>query len=212
MFITLEGAEGSGKSTQAALLASSLREKQFAVVETREPGGTPTGNQLRQILLDGSESLSPVTEALLMTAARAEHVRSVVQPALNRGAVVICDRYVDSTLAYQGAGRGLNVKDLQWLQEFAIDGTWPDLTILLDIEAETGLQRRHQSGDSNRIDRESLQFHQRVVAWYRDRARHEPARWRVVDASQSVETVRSCILAIVEDVLMASSPVPNVKG
>jgi dTMP kinase len=138
-----------------------------------------------------------VAEAYLMTAARAEHVRRVIRPALERGAVVLCDRFSDSTLAYQGAGRGLPVEALRRLQELALDGCEPDLKLLLDIDVEAGLARRHSGGDTNRMDGEALDFHQRVAAWYRAEAAARPDVWRVVDAGRSEGEVAAQIIAIV---------------
>ena len=194
MFITFEGPEGSGKSTQVVLVAEALRQDGRPVVVTREPGGTALGEQLRALLLGGEHVPAPETEAYLMTAARSEHVRSVIQPALARGDWVLCDRFCDSTLAYQGAGRGIDVERLRTLQCLATDGLTPDVTFLLDIDVVEGLRRRHGGGGRNRIDDETVSFHQRVAAWYRDEAARDPQRWRKVDAGQPVEAVTRAIL------------------
>ncbi len=191
MFITLEGPEGSGKSTQIERVAAQLRKLGRQVVETREPGGTVLGEQLRALLLDGVSIPAPETEAYLMTAARSEHVRAVIRPALERGDVVLSDRYFDSTLAYQGAGRGLDIDKLRRLQCLAIGVLFPDRTILLDIDVTEGLKRRRSDGDQNRIDDEEVSFHQRVAGWYREEAERNPERWKVIDASQSVEAITS---------------------
>lgn len=189
MFITFEGPEGSGKSTQVALVADQLRAAGMSVVTTREPGGTTLGEQLRALLLESEHVPAAATEAYLMTAARAEHVREVILPALERGDWVLCDRFFDSTLAYQGAGRGLDVEALRELQQLALCGVIPDRTYLLDIDVIEGLRRRDDGGDRNRIDEEAVSFHERVAAWYRSEAEREPDRWRVVDAGKPVAAV-----------------------
>lgn len=189
MFITFEGPEGSGKSTQIALLADSLRDMGKKVIVTREPGGTKLGEQLRELLLESEHVPAATTEAYLMTAARAEHVRTVIRPALERGEWVLCDRFFDSTLAYQGAGRGLDIGELRALQHLALCDLVPDRTYLLDIDVVDGLRRRRAVAERNRIDEEAVSFHERVAAWYRDEAAHDPGRWRVIDAGQPVESV-----------------------
>lgn len=190
MFVTFEGPEGSGKTTQIERLALRLRSVGQPVVVTREPGGTALGERLRSLLLDSDLVPAAETEAYLMTAARAEHVQQVIRPALASGKWLLCDRYVDSTLAYQGAGRGIDIGALRSLQDLATGGLSPDATILLDIDVIDGLQRRSTFGDENRIDQESVSFHQRVAAWYRDEARNDLSeRWIVVNANQPVECV-----------------------
>jgi len=193
-FITFEGTEGSGKTTQIALLADSLRVLGQDVVVTREPGGTPLGEALRTLLLDGAITIGPVAEAYLMTAARAEHVHDVILPALGRGATVLCDRFCDSTLAYQGGGRGIPVADLREMQRLAIGGAVPDLTILLTVPVELGLERRTRANDGNRIDRERLDFHLRVSAAYAASARADHRRWLVIDATQTADVVHTAVL------------------
>lgn len=200
-FITFEGTEGSGKSTQIELLAEALRSHGTSVVSTREPGGTALGEHLRQILLESDAPLAPESEAYLMTAARAEHVRQVIRPALTAGRIVVCDRFVDSTLAYQGGGRGLPVATLQQLQQLAVGDLTPDLTILLDLPVELGLGRRVRGGGANRIDRETLAFHERVARWYRAAAKDDPARWRVVDATGPVAVVHTHVIDVVRQVV-----------
>ena len=203
MFIVLEGPEGSGKSTQAKLLAESLRESGRRVVSTREPGGTRLGERLRSILLDPDvDSVSPLAEALLYTAARAEHVERLIRPALAGGQTVVCDRFFDSTLAYQGSGRGLDLDQLRQVQLFATGGLEPDLRILLDVPVEMGLARRFADADSvNRLDRESLAFHQRVRDFYSSEASHRPDKWTVIDASEPVFDVSGRVLAAVKGLL-----------
>ena len=193
-FVTFEGPEGSGKSTQLALLADALRRDGRAVVITREPGGTALGEALRALLLDASEPPTAEAEAYLMTAARAEHVRQVIRPALASGALVLCDRFADSTLAYQGAGRGLPLDQLLVLQELAVGDTWPTLTLLLDVPVATGLERRRRAGRANRLDVEHVAFHERVAAWYRSAAARQPWRWRVIDGTQDPAMVHTAVL------------------
>ena len=188
-FITLEGIEGSGKTTQIALLAAWLREQGREVVQTREPGGCGIADAVRAILLDSANSaMKPRTELLLYAAARAQHVEEVVRPALARGAVVLCDRFTDATLAYQGYGRGLELQLIENLNAIAAGACRPDLTLLLDLPVEAGLGRAlariaATSGErEDRFEREALAFHQRVREGYLELARREPGRFRVVSA------------------------------
>ena len=195
-FIVVEGPEGGGKSTQVARLAARLRAHGHEVVETREPGGTRVGNVIRSILLGLGEdyAILPETEVLLLAAARAQHVREVIEPALARKAWVLCDRYVDSTYAYQGGGRGLDIAPLRKIQEFATNGVMPDLRLLLDVPVEIGLKRRHADPDSvNRIDLADLAFHQRVRDAFLALAAESPDQWLVVDARRDPDAVESLI-------------------
>lgn len=194
LFVTFEGTEGSGKTTQIGMLAQALRGIGLPVVTTREPGGTELGEALRLLLLESNTRISPEAEAYLMTGARAEHVRNVIRPALSRGEVVLCDRFADSTFAYQGGGRRLPIHELQRIQTLAIGETTPSLTILVDVPAEVGLERRVKASEVNRIDRESIEFHARVAFWYRQEARANPDRWVVIDGSQSPADVHVAIL------------------
>jgi dTMP kinase len=179
VFITFEGTEGSGKSVQAHLLAQRLRAHGFAVLLTHEPGGTHLGTELRQILLGREElALAARTEALLMNASRAQLVEKVIRPALERDEVVVCDRFADSTLAYQGAGRGLGIDELASVISFATAGLRPDMTMLLDVPVDVGLARKHAQDQDNRFEAETLAFHTRVQAAYRALAAAEPERWR----------------------------------
>ncbi len=191
MFITLEGPEGSGKSSQLPDLAEFLRGQGWDVLTTREPGGTPIGDQIRQILmrLDNQE-LHPRTEILLFLASRAQLVEQVIKPALREGKLVLCDRFGDSTLAYQGYGHGLNLDTLRTMLDFATDKLKPDLTLLLDVDVETGLQRKRKEDEWNRLDAYELAFHQRVREGYHELCRQEPERWRVIDAMQPKEAVQ----------------------
>jgi len=181
LFVTFEGSEGSGKSTQIRILAEFLREQGYGVVLTREPGGTPIGDQVRRILLDhANEKMHPRTEVLLFLASRAQHVEELIRPALKAGKIVLCDRYADSTLAYQGYGRGEDVDQLRRLIDYATGGLWPDLTFWLDLPVEEGLARLN---NKNRLDSEALAFHKRVREGYKRLAQAEPHRWVRIDGT-----------------------------
>ena len=206
LFVAFEGGEGAGKTTQARLIAIWLREHGFDVVTTHEPGATKIGMRLRAILLDTNNAgMSPRCETLLYAADRAEHVASVIEPALDRGAVVLTDRYVDSTLAYQGAGRGLRTAEIARLNSWATGDRKPDLTILLDMPPEAGLGRRTASAD--RLEAEPLDFHRRVRAGFLALSRAEPERYLVVDASRQPEDVTEEIKDRLRDLL--PDPVPQ---
>ena len=197
-FITFEGVEGSGKTTQVERLADRLRQAGRAVVTTREPGGTPISDRIRAVVLDRTTvEIHPHSEALLMCAARAQLVHEVIRPALAAGHVVICDRYSDSTFAYQGYARGQDLATLRSINAFATGGLVPDLTILLDLSAEAGLARRFGSGGvatpTNRMDRLDLAFHRRVAAGYHALAQADPDRWRLVGAQGPVDDIAAAI-------------------
>lgn len=201
LFLTLEGPEGSGKSTHIRHLATLLKRSGYHdVVQTREPGGTTIAEAIRGTLLMSyrGEPMIPVTEALLILAARSQHVTHVIEPALQRGAVVLCDRFSDSTIAYQGFGRGL---DLRWLQEanrVVTNGRDPDLTLLLDVPVGLGLRRRRNArGHTNRLDRESARFHQRVRKGFLRLARVDSRRIKIIRADKSEKHVRAEIQAVV---------------
>ena len=199
-FITFEGPEGSGKTSQVASLAEFLKDKGFPVLLTREPGGTEIGDQIRAVLssLD-NVAMNPRTETLLFLAARAQLVEEVIRTHLAKGWVVLCDRYADSTLAYQGYGHGNDIAQLRTLIEFATGGLTPDITLLLDIDVEEGLRRRARGGDWNRLDAYNLAFHQRVRAGYLKLAAEEPGRWVRINAERPAEEVQAAIRqAIVE--------------
>ncbi|HWK80279.1 MAG TPA: dTMP kinase [Thermomicrobiales bacterium] len=200
-FIVLEGPEGAGKSVQANRLAASLRALGRTVVQTREPGGTGIGDEIRSVLLrPRDEVVMPETEVLLLAAGRAQHVREKILPALERGDDVICDRYVDSTLAYQGGGRGLPLETLLPIQAYATGGLMPDVRILLDLPVEEGLRRRFADPDSvNRIDQDDLAFHRRVREAYRALAASDPGGWVVIDAARGIEAVEADVVASVRD-------------
>lgn len=193
LFVAFEGGEGSGKSTQARLLAEWLDSCGHRVVHTREPGGTPVGGKIRSILLDPTTgTMNSRTEALLYAADKAEHVETVILPALESGSVVACDRYIDSTLAYQGAGRTLAFDELEHIVRWATRGLRPHLTILLDIDPETGLTR---CSDHDRIEAEPLDFHLRVRESFLGFARQDPSHYCVVDATQSAEQIQATVRA-----------------
>jgi len=198
VFITLEGTEGSGKSAQARLLAARLRAAGRAVVETREPGGTLLGAEVRAIVLGRDElDIATRAEALLMNASRAQLVEQVIRPALERDEVVICDRFADSTLAYQGAGRGLPTDALASVIAFATAGLQPDLTLLLDLPVEVGLARKQAQAQANRFEAETLAFHARVRAAYQSLAAAEPHRWCCFDGVAPVDQVAGDIWHVV---------------
>lgn len=206
-FITFEGPEGSGKSTQIDLLAEYLRALGCDVIVTREPGGTPIGDQIRQVL-HAVDNVAMMAEAeiLLYSASRAQHVGQLIRPALAQGALVLSDRYADSTMAYQGYGRGLDKIALRQITEFATGGLTPDLTLYLDCPVEEGLARKQLAlemgaGEWNRLDQEALVFHQRVRQGYLEMAAVEPERWRVIDACRSVEEIQREIRDAVEAVI-----------
>jgi dTMP kinase len=196
--IAFEGVEGAGKSTQLELLRQSLEGREGRcreVVVTREPGGTPAGERVRDLLLDATVELHPRAEALLFAAARAELVEEVIRPALERGAVVLCDRYLDSSLAYQGGARGLGRGPVEDVNRFATGGLLPDLVVLLDLDPAAGLGRRAR--DPDRIEAQDLDFHRRVRDAFRDLAAADPERFAVVDASAPVPEVAAQVRAAV---------------
>ena len=198
LFITLEGGEGAGKSVQLNALATHLRGQGRKVITTREPGGTPLGERLREILLSLDSELDPLAEAMLFAAARAELITTVIKPALDRGDFVICDRYSDSTVAYQGYASGVDLMSIGQLNQISTGGLVSDLTVLLDLPVEEGLQR---SGGTDRFEAEDAAFHERVRAGYLALAEHDSERWLVVDATQTPETVTETILERVATLL-----------
>jgi dTMP kinase len=199
----LEGIEGSGKTTQSARLADWLGREGYEVIRTREPGGTPLAESLRQSLLDTTnEPVTPWTEVLLVLAARAQHVVHVIRPALERGAIVLCDRYIDSTLAYQAYGRGLPPAMLLRLHRQVTDNAMPDLTLLFDLPVKIGLRRRRQAtGKANRLDGETNQFHERVRQGFRDLALKHASRIRMIPSGGTSEQVHTHVKRILMTVL-----------
>lgn len=201
IFITFEGGDGAGKSTQAELLGDWLAERGIEVVRTREPGGTKLGAALRELLLHG-EHVDARAEALLYAADRAQHVAEVVRPALDRGAAVVQDRYIDSSLAYQGAGRPLAVAEIRDLSEWATEGLWPVLTVLLDVSPELAADRRAAAGDrADRLESEAAAFHRRVRAGFLELAAADPDRFLVLDAARPADELHAEILARVAPLL-----------
>jgi dTMP kinase len=203
-FITLEGPEGSGKTTAARHLADWLRARGLDTVLTREPGGTRLGDEVRRLVLhlrDVSDALDPRADALLFAAARAQHTAEVIRPALERGAWVICARYLDSSLAYQGHGYGNDLEELRRLQAFATYETRPDMTILLDVPVEVGLRRKRQETWNRFEDTEEADFFERVRAGYLALAAAEPDRFRLVDGSGTPDDTDQRVRATVEPLL-----------
>ncbi len=199
VLITLEGIEGSGKTTQLGRLARWLRGEGYRVVVTREPGGTPVAEKLRSVLLQTArERITPECEALLICASRSQHVAHVIRPALQKGAIVLCDRFSDSTMAYQGYARGLHLARLRALDRLATEGLRPDLTLLFDVPVSKGLRRRARERKSqNRLDREHRRFHRRVRSGYLDLAARHPGRIKVIDGRAKPEAVAARVSAIV---------------
>ena len=193
MLITFEGAEGGGKTTQITLLAQFLRQQGFSVSTTRQPGGTDIGQQIRNCLHDVKNSaMTAEAEILLYAADRAQHTGQFIRPALANGEIVLCDRYTDSTMAYQGYGRGLDLDTLTWVNTFATGGLQPDLTFLLDVDVVTGLQRRRQGElEMNRMDQQTIAFYERVKAGFAQLVAETPERWIVVDANRALEVVQA---------------------
>lgn len=203
LFFTIEGGDGAGKTTQADLLQNWLEDRGYEVVRTREPGGTPLGQTLRDMLLHG-DHLTPKAEALLYAADRAQHISEVVRPALERGAAVVQDRYIDSSIAYQGAGRVLDSGEIRRLSEWATDDLWPVMTILLDVTPETGEKRRNREGKTaDRLESEASDFHRAVRAEFLTLAEAEPARFIVLDANATPDEIHGAIIARVAPLLVS---------
>jgi dTMP kinase len=206
LFITFEGGEGCGKSTQARLLYNNLQHRSIPVVLTHEPGGTPLGNRIRGILkVKRDFNISAQAELLLFAACRAQIVRDVILPALDDGSNVICDRFSGSTLAYQGYGRGLGLELIESINSAATNGLEPDLIFLLDFQPEAGLERKHNTGD-DRFEAEHIAFHRRVRDGYLELAGRDPGRWIVVEAQQPVEKLGKTILDQVLPILNKAAP------
>ncbi|WP_105996146.1 dTMP kinase [Staphylococcus agnetis] len=197
LFITIEGPEGSGKTTVLKAVVEQL-SKDYDVIATREPGGVKTAEAIRNILLEG-DAMDPRTEALLFAAARREHLVEKVLPALDKGITVICDRFIDSSLAYQGYARKIGVEAIQTINDFAIEGHAPDLTLYLDIPAEVGQARIMQNQRAqNRLDKEDKAFHARVIDGYQQLIQNHPERYEVIDATQSIDAVIQDVLTVIK--------------
>ncbi len=208
LFISFEGTEGSGKTTQCRRLARSLRKKGYHVLETREPGGTPLAEAIRKLLLtsskhkDNTESITPSCESMLILAARSQHIAHMIQPALAKGTVVICDRFFDSTIAYQGYARGLDKVFLNAAQKFVSHGLQPHLTFFLDLPTKDGLARRLQEKEQNRLDRESISFHQRVRRGFLALAKEHPTRIQRIDATRSPQVLADEIESMTANIIL----------
>jgi dTMP kinase len=203
MFITFEGPEGGGKTTVMAFLLERLLARGLSAISLREPGGTHVGEQVRRLLLDTRADISPAAEMLLFSASRAQLVESIIRPHLTTGGVVLCDRYADSTLAYQGFGRGLDLMALRQITRFATNGLTPDLTLFFDIDPAQGIARREGSGSLNRMDAQTLEFHHRVRDGYLALMAAEPDRWVRVDAGAPLAVVQGTVINVVGDRLVA---------
>ena len=208
-FITFEGPEGSGKTTQCRRLARTLRLQGYQVLETREPGGTPLAETIRRLLLSNPKSksnreiITPACETALILASRSQHVAHVIRPALAKGIIVLCDRFFDSTLAYQGHGRNLDSTFLQHSHQFATGGLTPHLTFLLDLPIQEGLARRQKAKRQNRLDKESFDFHQRVRRGFLTLAKQNPQRIQKLNARQSPDTLAMCIASKMTNLIHA---------
>jgi len=207
LFITFEGIEGSGKSTQAQALARYLRDKGFEVLETREPGGTPVAEHIREMFLRPTreprsvDPLVPECEVALILAARSQHVTNLLRPALEKGAVIVCDRFSDSTLAYQGYGRGLPLRELRSLTRWAAKDLTPDVTFLFDLPVSQGLRRRLASSDANRLDHESVAFHQRVRKGFLSLAQQSLRRIHTINAGRSAQAIARQLITLIAPLL-----------
>ena len=202
ILISIEGPDGAGKTTQISLLKQYLEQKGFACILTREPGGTKISEKIRHLILDKENSkMGAVTEMLLYSAARAQLVHEVIRPALEEGKVIICDRYVDSSAVYQGIARNLGVDTVYEVNEYAIQGIWPDLTIHLDLEAEEGIRRKKHQAELDRMELETMDFHKKVCEGYRILAKRDPKRIMTIDAMLSVEDIHERIKEQLEVVM-----------
>lgn len=202
-FITVEGVEGAGKTTAIEAMGERLAAMGVPVVFTREPGGTPLGESVRQILLDdnGGDPMTPETELLLMFASRAQHIAEVIEPALSRGDWVVCDRFIDASYAYQGGGRGIDPEWIADLEARVVGRLVPDLTLLLDVTVQQGRQRAVQRSDPDRFEREADAFFERVRAAYAQRQQEAPTRFRAIDAGRGPEQVAADVTACLDELL-----------
>ena len=199
-WLTIEGSEGVGKSTQIKAMAQYLSDNDIPYIKTREPGGTQVAEQLREILISAQEPLHSKTEVLILYAARCQHLNRVILPALEQGRWVLCDRFNDSSFAYQGGGRGLNLDEIGWVDDWILEGASPDATLILDIAPEIGLERI-QSKDKDRIESERAVFFERVREVYHQRAKANPERYELIDAGGTVDEVKEKVLRWMSGIL-----------
>lgn len=210
MFITLEGPEGSGKTSAVKYAVEQLEKMGYQIVQTREPGGTPIAEQIRNVILDkNNKAMDPRTEALLYAASRRQHLVEKVWPSLKEGKIVICDRFLDSSLAYQGGARGLGIDEVLQINLFATENTWPDLTLLFDLDPEIGLARieANSTREVNRLDLENIKFHRLVRNTFLDLAKRYPNRFVIIDASKSQKEVGEETLKVILDRLCKSNSI-----
>lgn len=202
-FVSIEGVEGVGKSSNHAFVCDFFRTRGFEVIATREPGGTPEAEKIRGVLLDAANRLEPMTEALLMFASRCEHVHRVIEPALAAGKVVVSDRFVDASYAYQGGARKLGAALIEQLDNMVVATTQPDLTLLLDLDIDTGLARMDKRGERDRIELEEKEFFTAARNAYLERAKRYPERFRVIDAAHDLDTVQASIKATLDSLKLS---------
>lgn len=201
-FITIEGTDGSGKSTQLELLMDYLRKKGADVIFTREPGGTQISEKIREIILDVNNSeMTGITEALLYAAARSQHVEEKIIPALEAGKIIICDRFVDSSIAYQGAARGLGAEKIMGINEAALHGIMPDMTLFFDLSPEKGILRKKNERALDRLEKEKMDFHEKVYEGYKNLCKKYPERIKPIDADRSIDEVHSEVIEVIDGLL-----------
>lgn len=201
-FITIEGTDGSGKSTQIELLMDYLRKKGADVIFTREPGGTQISEKIREIILDVNNSeMTGITEALLYAAARSQHVEEKIIPALEAGKIIVCDRFVDSSIAYQGAARGLGAEKIMGINEAAIHGIMPDMTLFFDLSPEKGILRKKNERALDRLEKEKMDFHEKVYEGYKNLCKKYPERIKPIDADRSIDEVHSEVIEVIDGLL-----------
>lgn len=201
-FITIEGTDGSGKSTQIELLMDYLRKKGADVIFTREPGGTQISEKIREIILDVNNSeMTGITEALLYAAARSQHVEEKIIPALEAGKIIVCDRFVDSSIAYQGAARGLGAEKIMGINEAALHGIIPDMTLFFDLSPEKGILRKKNERALDRLEKEKMDFHEKVYEGYKNLCKKYPERIKPIDADRSIDEVHSEVIEVIDGLL-----------
>lgn len=201
-FITIEGTDGSGKSTQIELLMDYLRKKGADVIFTREPGGTQISEKIREIILDVDNSeMTGITEALLYAAARSQHVEEKIIPALEAGKIIVCDRFVDSSIAYQGAARGIGAEKIMGINEAALHGIMPDMTLFFDLSPEKGILRKKNERALDRLEKEKMDFHEKVYEGYKNLCKKYPERIKPIDADRSIDEVHSEVIEVIDGLL-----------